>query len=168
MSAAVLAVLLSGCSTPKPTMPAQDERPEVSDTVETNAMKEENDVMDIAKSAGSAMDQGQEKPEPSAMEKSPYADGTYAATGNYQSPGGAEQIDVSLVIKNGLVTDVTYVGHASMGKSQMFQQKFGQALSQAVVGKSIDTLALGVLNGASLTPKGFNDAVMKIKVEARI
>jgi uncharacterized protein with FMN-binding domain len=107
----------------------------------------------------------------SATETAPstqsYKDGTYSATGNYDSPGGPEQIEVSLTLKNGQVTESTYKGDATLGKSQKYQETFGQGYQTLVVGKSIDQLSLDVVNGASLTPKGFMDAVEKIKAQAK-
>lgn len=96
-----------------------------------------------------------------------YKDGTYAATGEYRSPGGNDEIKISLTLKDGIITAATYEGMAKMGKSKDFQAKFGAGYETAVVGKSIDSLSLGVINGSSLTPKGFMDAVAKIKAEAK-
>lgn len=116
---------------------------------------------------------GARVPAPSAMSSSSsvaqatYKDGTYSATGEYRSPAGNDEIEVSLTLKGGVITDATYVGMAKMGKSKDFQAKFGEAYKTAVVGKSIDSLSLGVTNGSSLTPKGFMDAVAKIKAEAK-
>ncbi|MBP9751157.1 MAG: hypothetical protein KBC95_04920 [Candidatus Peribacteraceae bacterium] len=112
-------------------------------------------------------------PAPSAMSSSSaaamaeYKDGTYTATGEYRSPAGNDEIEVSLTLKDGVITAATYEGMAKMGKSKDFQAKFGAGYEAAVIGKSIDSLSLGVTNGSSLTPKGFMDAVAKIKAEAQ-
>ncbi len=106
-------------------------------------------------------------PTPTAdVTKKTYADGTYAATGDYMSPAGSEEVKVSLTLKSGVITDATYEGTATMGKSQKFQAAFGEGYKEQVVGKSIDSLSLGIVNGSSLTPMGFMDAVAKIKTEA--
>lgn len=102
----------------------------------------------------------------SAMAAASYKDGTYSATGEYKSPAGNDEILVSLTLKDGVITASTYEGTAKMGKSKDFQAKFGAGYQADVVGKSIDSLSLGVTNGSSLTPKGFMDAVTKIKVQA--
>lgn len=98
---------------------------------------------------------------------STYKDGTYSAVGAYASPAGGEQVDVSLTLKNDIITDATFTGEAKFGKSQMMQNNFAAGYKTLVVGKSIDSLSLGVVNGSSLTPHGFMDAVEKIKVEAK-
>ncbi|KXK09170.1 MAG: hypothetical protein UZ21_OP11001000228 [Microgenomates bacterium OLB22] len=46
------------------------------------------------------------------------------------------------------------------------QGLFAEGYKTQVVGKSIDELKLDVVNGSSLTPKGFEDALQKIKTEA--
>ncbi len=96
-----------------------------------------------------------------------YRNGEYSAKGEYASPAGAESIVVSLTLQDDLIAAVTVKGNAEMGKSQRFQQAFIDGVQTAVVGKSIDGLSLGVINGSSLTPKGFNDALAKIVNEAR-
>jgi len=96
-----------------------------------------------------------------------YKDGTYSAEGDYQSPGGAESIQVTLVLANGIVTDATVVSDATRPNSVSFQNLFISDFKQYVVGKNISDLNLTKVSGSSLTPKGFNDAVAKIKVEAQ-
>ncbi len=96
-----------------------------------------------------------------------YTDGTFSATGGYRSPAGPETIEVSLTLKDDVITDATVIGDATHTKSMMMQGKFIAGFKQEVVGKSIDSLSLGVVNGSSLTPLGFMDAVAKIKVEAK-
>lgn len=95
-----------------------------------------------------------------------YIDGTYAAEGDYKSPGGPESVKVTLVLKDGKVADATAVGNATVGKSKMFQEKFAAGVKEAVFGKAIDSLSLTVVNGASLTPMGFMEALEKMKKEA--
>ncbi|MCR4326131.1 MAG: hypothetical protein NUV52_00555 [Candidatus Roizmanbacteria bacterium] len=100
------------------------------------------------------------------MKKSKYSNGTYEAIGNYTSPAQVEEIDITLTLKNGVVTDSQFVGKATHEKSQAMQKLFSEGYKEQVVGKSIDEIALTVVNGSSLTPKGFMDALQKIKTEA--
>jgi uncharacterized protein with FMN-binding domain len=95
-----------------------------------------------------------------------YKDGTYSAVGNYSSPAGREEVDITLTIKNDVVVSATFVVTASNPGSIKNQELFKQGFDQYVVGKSIDSLKLQVVNGSSLTPKGFMDALQKIKTEA--
>ena len=47
------------------------------------------------------------------------------------------------------------------------QGNFKAGFSELVVGKPVDQVSLSVVNGSSLTPKGFMDALAKIKAEAK-
>lgn len=107
---------------------------------------------------------------PTVMEKkevkSAYKDGVYEQMGDYTSPGGAEQIDVKLTLKNGIVVEADVMPKADRPISKMKQEAFAKEYKTSVVGKDIKDLQLGKIAGASLTPKGFNDAVEKIKAQA--
>lgn len=102
-----------------------------------------------------------------ANEGSSYADGTYTALGEYTSPAGPEHISVTLTLKGGVVTEVASTEESENPKSQYMQKQFSEGVSTVVTGKSIDSLDLAVVNGSSLTPKGFMDALEKIKAEAK-
>jgi len=101
------------------------------------------------------------------MAASSYKDGTYTQDGAYMSPGGDESIGVKLTIKDGVVVDSEVTPHAERPMSQKFQSIFAENYKQFVVGKKIDDLKLDKVSGSSLSPKGFNDAVEKIKAEAK-
>ncbi len=96
-----------------------------------------------------------------------YESGTYEATGNYISPGGAEEIDVTLTIEDGVVVDSHVEPRATRDISVVMQNDFADNYKEFVIGKSIDEVSLTKVSGSSLTPNGFNDAVEKIKGQAR-
>ncbi len=100
------------------------------------------------------------------LQQQKYADGTFSAAGIYRSPAGGEEIHVSLTLKSGIIATATYEGTATQPKSKSMQEAFGEGYKQLVIGKSIDALSLDVVNGSSLTPMGFMDAVKKIQAEA--
>lgn len=113
-------------------------------------------------------------PTESAMKKSTtpavmttYKNGTYSAVGNYMSPGGAEQIDVKITLKDNAISDVVVVSKATRPNSKLFQGMFVSNFKPQVVGKNIDEVMLTKVSGSSLTPKGFNDALEKIKGQAK-
>ena len=101
-----------------------------------------------------------------APETNAYADGTFTAKGEYTSPGGPEEVNVSLTLKDGIVSAAAFEGLATRPKSVKLQGQFAEGYAELVVGKSIDTIALTIVNGSSLTPIGFMDAIAKIKAEA--
>lgn len=96
-----------------------------------------------------------------------YQDGTYTATGNYVSPGGPREIEISLTLNGGQITDATFVGGADDPTSKRFQGEFADNYKAMIVGKNLDEVNLNKVAGSSLTPKGFNDAVTKIKTQAQ-
>jgi hypothetical protein len=96
-----------------------------------------------------------------------YKNGSYSANGNYFSPEGQESIGITLEIKNDIVTAASVSIQARDSQSKRYQQMFATGLSGVVVGKKVDQINLTRVSGSSLTPKGFNDALAKIKVEAK-
>lgn len=102
-----------------------------------------------------------------AMVQVSYKDGVYTQEGGYTSPGGPEQIEVKLTLKDNLVVQADVTSKAVLPKSKLMQEMFIENYKQLVVGKNIKDLNLGKVAGSSLTPKGFNDAVEKIKAEAK-
>lgn len=98
-----------------------------------------------------------------------YEDGTYAADGGYFSPAGYESVGVSLTIEDDVVSAVNVTSHASNEVSVNFQKLFLDGISAQVLGKSLDEIGgYSSVNGSSLTPDGFDEALASIKVEAAL
>jgi uncharacterized protein with FMN-binding domain len=93
-----------------------------------------------------------------------YADGIYTATGQYG--GQPSFITVTVTLRSGLITAVEVEPHATVPRSLEFQRRFAAAVPKVVVGKPIDQVQVGKLAGSSGTPRGFNDAIQKIKQQA--
>ena len=96
-----------------------------------------------------------------------YKNGDYVAIGDYNSPGGAEQIGVKISLKDDIVTTVTVEPKATKPIAIKMQNTVASNVSALVVGKKLDEVTLDKVSGSSLTPKGFNDAIAKIKVSAK-
>ncbi len=96
-----------------------------------------------------------------------YKDGTYSAVGTYNSPAGLDELGVKLTLKDSIITDATVEPKAKSPMSIRYQQMFNENYKQFVVGKKISDVTLSKVSGSSLTPKGFNDAVNKIKTQAQ-
>jgi uncharacterized protein with FMN-binding domain len=96
-----------------------------------------------------------------------FTDGTYTATGDYYVPGGSEQINVTLTLQSGVITNTSATADASRRDSRRYQDAFISKYKNRVIGKRIDQLSLSKVSGASLTTKGFNLALAKIKAEAK-
>jgi hypothetical protein len=99
---------------------------------------------------------------------SSYKNGTFTQRGVYNSPAGSESVTVTLTLENDVVKSATFKGDATNKASINNQGKFAAGFSGVVVGKPVDSIALTVVNGSSLTPKGFMDALNKIKSEAKM
>lgn len=97
-----------------------------------------------------------------------YKDGSYDATGTYTSPGGAEEIEVKVTLKDNVITDSEVISKATRSESKEYQGKFLDGYKSQVIGKNINQVNLTKVSGSSLTPKGFNDAITKIKAEAKV
>ena len=104
-----------------------------------------------------------------SSESGSYKAGEYSAKGEYESPGGAQSIVVRLTIQSdGTITDTSAMKGANGRESSEYQDRFISGYKSQVVGKDIDSLSLSGVSGSSLTPQGFNDALDKIKEEARV
>jgi uncharacterized protein with FMN-binding domain len=104
---------------------------------------------------------------PASAATSTYKDGTYTATGAYRSPGGPDNIGVTVTLKNDVVASVSIVPMPHDPTSTHYQGLFASGYQQLVLGKDIDSVHLDAVSGSSLTPIGFNDAITQIKAKAK-
>jgi uncharacterized protein with FMN-binding domain len=95
-----------------------------------------------------------------------YTDGTYEATGEYQSPNGTESLDVTITLENDVITAVEVVGAGGSPNTERFQGEFADGIAAIVVGKDIDEISVSKVAGSSLASGGFNAAVEQIKADA--
>ncbi len=102
------------------------------------------------------------------QESGVYKDGTYKATGSYVSPGGNEEIDVTITIADGKITDSSVAPQAATRESLEYQDEFVNGYKEQVTGKDLATLMLGKVSGSSLTSRGFNEALDQIRSQAKI
>lgn len=98
---------------------------------------------------------------------SSYKDGNYSADGNYVSPNGTETVGVTLTLAGGAVSDVQITQHPSNPNTEKFQGEFAGGIKSQIVGKSLDEIKVSKVAGSSLTSGGFNQAVDKIKADAK-
>ncbi|MFZ1250074.1 MAG: hypothetical protein WAR37_01325 [Candidatus Microsaccharimonas sp.] len=102
-----------------------------------------------------------------STDTSTYKDGTYSATGSYVSPGGRESIDLTVTIKDGVITDTSVVKNATDRDAEEYQTLFANNYKDLVIGKSVNEVSLTRVAGSSLTTNGFNDALDQIKNDAK-
>lgn len=97
-----------------------------------------------------------------------YKDGTYTATGKYQTPGGQESIDVKLTLASGVISDAVVTQNAISDEAHDYQAAFVSGYKSQVIGKKINDVSLSRVAGSSLTPGGFNSALKTIESDAAI
>ena len=98
-----------------------------------------------------------------------YKDGAYSAIGDYNSPGGSEQINVSVSLKKDIITSAEVTSNITSGPNAVrFQGMFLANFKSQVIGRNIDDVMLQKVSGSSLTPKGWNDAISKIESQAKV
>lgn len=96
-----------------------------------------------------------------------YKDGEYSATGNYVSPGGPQQVGVTVTLSNNVITALSLDTSQTKGTSKEFQGKFASGVDALVIGKNIDEIDVDKVAGSSLTSTGFDDAIDQIKTQAQ-
>lgn len=121
---------------------------------------------DTATAPGTAQEQGN-TPTTETQTGTQMRDGIYTTIGNYISPGGQEELGVTLTLSNGVITDAEVEVMATRPISKAMQEDFAANYKTSVVGKNISDLQLGKISGSSLSPQGFNDALEKIKQQAQ-
>ncbi len=96
-----------------------------------------------------------------------YKDGTYNTIGSYRSPAGTDTFGLTITIKDDKVVSTSFDIQAKPEASKRYQQGFAEEYRTQVVGKSVDSINLSIVSGASLTTKSFMDALVTIKAEAK-
>lgn len=96
-----------------------------------------------------------------------YKDGTFSGTGDFNTPGGNEEITVTITISNGAISNSSVTGNVNSRESQEYLQDFIAGYKDSVDGKSVATLRLSRVAGSSLTTIGFNNALDAIRSQAK-
>ena len=100
-------------------------------------------------------------------EASAYKNGEFTAIGEYTTPGGQEQVGVTLTLENGIVIEIELEQMGVAPTSKKMQADFAENFKPLVVGKPIDEVQLSKVSGSSLTSGGFNNALDQIRAEAQ-
>ena len=97
-----------------------------------------------------------------------YRNGFYTVTGGYRSPAGNEIIEVELALDDDVITNVNIIPQARHDTSLRHQRLFADGIGLEVIGLELDEVEeFASVNGSSLTPGGFDRALVKIREEAR-
>lgn len=99
---------------------------------------------------------------------SAYRDGTYRVIGHYETPGGSETLGVTVTLAAGLVTDAAVTVEATSPTARQFQDQFSSRYAPEVVARSLSSVKVSRVAGASLTSVGFNRAIAQIRSVAGV
>lgn len=95
------------------------------------------------------------------------ADGTYTTKGSYRSPAQTEDVEFTFTMKAGAVEGVELVKESSIPMSKKYQGLFMEGIKKEIIGKKLSEIGtFDRVNGSSLTPKGFNQAMTELKQKA--
>lgn len=88
------------------------------------------------------------------------ADGTYTEPVSYVSPGGVDELTISLAVKDDVITSVAITPIKADNKSMMYLANYNRNIQPLVVGKKISELNLPKnVAGSSLTNGAFKQYV---------
>lgn len=96
-----------------------------------------------------------------------FKDGMYSASSTYYVPHGSESIDVTLTVKDNVVTDSQIQNSEDNPESAQYQEEFASQYRSDVVGKNLGSIQISYIAGASDTTQGFDDALQSIVNQAK-
>lgn len=103
----------------------------------------------------------------SSTTASSFKDGTYSASVNYIAHRHNESIQVTLKIKDNIISSSELEQSMSDRESQQYQTEFEQLYKSRVVGKKLDQVSISRIAGASDTSEAFMTAVRQIQNKAQ-
>ncbi len=133
-----------------------------SDEIETNNTSSSSS--EITQPAAATPSSSQQAPVEAV---SGYKNGTYTKTVTYSVPHEKNTIKVTLTVKDGAITQVSNEHDYADRESTRYVDRFENAISTAVVGKKLDNISLSRVGGASLTTRGFMNALSAIVNDAK-
>jgi uncharacterized protein with FMN-binding domain len=120
-----------------------------------------------AEPTGAPAASGEAVAAPDAAAGQTYKDGEYTQVGTYVSPGGPEEIGITLTLEKDIVTAATAEPMPSNPTTKLYQERFSGGIQDEIVGKKLDELKVDKVAGSSLTSGGFAEATDLIKSEAK-
>ncbi len=154
------AIILFNKKTPQNTLSTTD-----SSTTSTNISPAQNTSSSTTPLSSTSDNPATSSTTPTTSSGS-YKDGSYSTSAEYYTPEETDSIKVTLAVKNGVVTNVSASTSTSSRESRQYDSAFLNAYKSYVVGKSLGSLNLNRVSGASLTTEGFNKALDAIRQQA--
>ena len=133
----------------------------------TNPPAETTPVVTESTSTTPAAMESTTTPPVATASQSAYKDGTYSSEVTYLTPIRKEyKLDVELTVKDDIVTAAN-VDYSQGAEIDPNPKRFEAAYKTEVIGKSLDSINLSRVGGASLTTAAFNKALAEIKADAK-
>ncbi|MCX8035348.1 MAG: FMN-binding protein [Candidatus Dojkabacteria bacterium] len=98
---------------------------------------------------------------------STYKNGSYTTEVAYSVPDGFNKLKLSIKLENGKITEVNVTQSDIDSESKKYDRRFQSNYKSFVINQDIDNLRLDVVSGASLTTDAFNNALEKIRQQAK-
>ncbi len=94
--------------------------------------------------------------------------GTFIYDVDYKTPKGVAPLEVSFVVSDNVITEVSLNGEHSQQTSNQYQKLVESELGELIIGKNyMEVSALpSKVAGSSLTPTAFNQALAQLQAEA--
>lgn len=135
--------------------------------VVNNAQNSENESTSLQTPSGTQSPADNSQNNANSTDTSQYADGTYSAKASYVTPEGIESIDLMVTIRSGVISSAEVTASGNSDHAQEHQGDFIAGFKPLVEGKNVDEVRLSRVSGASLTSRAFNDALDRIREDAR-
>lgn len=177
----ITGVLFSGCGQTIPTDTNSTASQETVSTIQTQTTSEPSgsvssedlnptestmESQEVGGSSGSSQETQSTSQETQTTVS--YKNGTFSQSGSYKSPAGDENATFQFTIADNVVTGVELTTTAENQLSKKFQGFFIDGIKKEIIGKKVDELGtFSRVNGSSLTPTAFNQAVTALKAEAQ-
>ncbi len=108
------------------------------------------------------------EPVTAPVTKTTYKDADYSVKVAYNAPDRLEHgVTVKLTLKNDIVTASDVIFDPSQGATANYQKGFAAAYKIQVIGKTLDSINLARVGGASLTSNAWNNAKAQIAAQAK-
>lgn len=173
----ITGALFSGCSQTSPVVDSSTTTQETStiisqetSEVSLSTTQEENGSSMESQEInnGTSTSQTTQETQGTTVSTVSYKNGTYSESASYKSPAGNEDVTFQFTIADNTITGVELATKSENAMSQKFQGFFMEGIQKEVIGKKLNELGtFSRVNGSSLTPKAFNEAVSALKEKVK-
>ena len=125
--------------------------------------EEDSQESNIASSSSSAAEASLPEPSPQVEGPGSFEDGSFETTTTYISPGGPAEMNIALTLEGDVVQSISVTSLEGNPTSQDYKERFANEVISFVTGVNLDEADVDTIAGASLTSRGFNEALDVIR-----